>query len=69
VANKESIKKEKDGVEETKEMLVARKIRVNLGISDGENQEVISSDLKESNKVVVVGQYSLNDGDYIKEEN
>jgi len=69
VANKESIEKEKNGVEETKEMLVARKIRVNLGISDGENCEVISSDLKESNKVVVVGQYSLNDGDYIKEEN
>ena len=69
VVNKENIQSENDGEKETKEMLVARKIRVNLGISDGENQEVISSDLKESNKVVVVGQYSLNDGDYIKEEN
>jgi len=63
VVNKENIEKE------NKEMLVARKIKVNLGISDGKNYEVISPELKDSNKVVVVGQYSLNDGDYIKEEN
>ncbi|WP_028855059.1 efflux RND transporter periplasmic adaptor subunit [Psychrilyobacter atlanticus] len=69
VVNKENIESENYIVKETNERLVARKIRVNLGISDGENQEVISSDLKESNKVVVVGQYSLNDGDFIKEEN
>ena len=69
VVNKESIETEKDDLKETKEMLVARKIRVKLGVSDGENQEIISSDLKESNKVVVTGQYSLSDGDYIKEEN
>lgn len=69
VVNKESVQSENYIVKETNERLVARKIRVNLGISDGENQEVISSDLKESNKVVVAGQYSLNDGDYIKEEN
>ncbi|UUV19150.1 efflux RND transporter periplasmic adaptor subunit [Fusobacteria bacterium ZRK30] len=69
VVNKEDVESENYIVKETNERLVARKIRVNLGISDGENQEVISSDLKESNKVVVVGQYSLNDGDFIKEEN
>ena len=69
VVNMESIEREVDGVKEEKKMLVARKIRVKLGVSDGENQEVISSDLKNTNKVVVVGQYSLNDGDYIKEEN
>jgi RND family efflux transporter MFP subunit len=69
VVNEESIETEKDGVKETKEIPVARKIRVKLGISNGENQEIISSDLKESNKVVVIGQYSLSDGDYIKEEN
>lgn len=69
VVNKENIELEKNKKKETKEMLVARKIRVDLGISDGENSEVISPDLKESNKVVLVGQYSLNDGDYIKEEN
>jgi RND family efflux transporter MFP subunit len=69
VVNKENIELEKNKKKETKEMLVARKIRVDLGISDGKNSEVISPDLKESNKVVLVGQYSLNDGDYIKEEN
>ena len=69
VVNKENVESENYIVKETNERLVARKIRVNLGISDGDNQEVISSDLKESNKVVVVGQYSLNDGDFIKEEN
>lgn len=63
IVNNENIEKE------DKEMLVARKIKVNLGISDGKNYEVISPELKDSNKVVVVGQYSLNDGNYIKEEN
>ncbi|OQY42070.1 MAG: hypothetical protein B6227_03215 [Fusobacteriia bacterium 4572_74] len=69
VVDKENVESEKDGEKETKEMLVAKKIKVNLGISDGENCEVISSDLKKSNRIVVAGQYSLNDGDYIKEEN
>ncbi|MCS5420351.1 MULTISPECIES: efflux RND transporter periplasmic adaptor subunit [Psychrilyobacter] len=69
VVDKENIESENYIVKETNERLVARKIRVNVGISNGENCEVISSDLKESNKVVVAGQYSLNDGDYIKEEN
>lgn len=69
IVNKESIESEKNGIKESKEMLVARKIKIDLGISDGEKYEVISSDLKDSNKVVVVGQYSLNDGDYIKKEN
>ena len=69
IVNREKMESEKNGEKETKEMLVARKIRVDVGISNGKNCEVISSDLKDSNRVVVSGQYSLNDGDYIKEEN
>lgn len=68
IINKEKVDFEENGKKESKEMLVARKKRVELGVSNGKNYEVINPDLKELNKVVVIGQYSLNDGDYIKEE-
>jgi len=68
IVNKEKVDFEENGKKGSKEILVARKKRVELGVSNGKNYEVINPDLKELNKVVVVGQYSLNDGDYIKEE-
>ncbi len=69
VAKLEEIEVEKDGKKELQEVLVAKKIKVEMGTSSGENQEIISDELKEKNKVVVEGQYSLSDGDYIKEIN
>ncbi|MCK5779769.1 MAG: efflux RND transporter periplasmic adaptor subunit [Psychrilyobacter sp.] len=67
IVKKESIELGEGETKEKKEVLIAYKVKVELGSSSGENQEVISEKLETKNTVIVAGQYSLSDGDYVKE--
>ena len=45
----------------------ARKVNINLGATQDKYQEVISADIKSGEKVVIEGQFLLQDGDITKE--
>jgi len=66
VVKKESVEIGQGENKKTEELLVAHQVKVELGSSSGENQEIISEELEDKNIVVVAGQYSLSDGDYVK---
>jgi len=47
----------------------ARLLKVELGVENGSNQEIISNELKEGDRVVIEGQYLLSNDDLVEEVN
>ncbi len=56
----------KDGETKKEEEFIAKKVRVDIGYANGDMQEIMSDQLKDNMKVVISGQYSLEDDDIVE---